>query len=78
VSHYNPFVCQHPVCAWGQERYLAFSGGAAKHPSELMSDDVVGDGFGTGKLRTHDGGFLVKHTWTGSPPGQILIGEEGL
>jgi lipopolysaccharide transport system ATP-binding protein len=26
---------------------------------------AAGDYFGTGKLRTHEGGFLVKHQWTG-------------
>jgi lipopolysaccharide transport system ATP-binding protein len=39
---------------------------------------VAGDYFGTGKLRTHEGGFLVKQKWTVSPPGQVITGEEGL
>jgi lipopolysaccharide transport system ATP-binding protein len=30
---------------------------------------AVGDYFGTGQLRTHEEGFLVKHKWTVSPPG---------
>jgi homopolymeric O-antigen transport system ATP-binding protein len=30
---------------------------------------VAGDYFGTGQLRTHEGGFLVKHKWTVSPLG---------
>jgi len=28
---------------------------------------TAGDYFGTGQLRTHDDGFLVKHKWTFSP-----------
>ena len=29
---------------------------------------AAGDHFGTGRLRTHEDGFLVKHTWTASLP----------
>jgi lipopolysaccharide transport system ATP-binding protein len=29
---------------------------------------AAGDYFGTGQLKTHKEGFLVKHTWTVSPP----------
>ena len=29
---------------------------------------AAGDYFGTGQLRTHDDGFLVKHKWTVSLP----------
>lgn len=39
---------------------------------------AAGDYFGTGKLRTHEDGFLVKHTWTVSPQAESSRVDEGL
>jgi lipopolysaccharide transport system ATP-binding protein len=68
-------VCHIPDLPLAPGRYVfnLFStvrGGIADWVSDAGYLTVAaGDYFGTGQLKTHDAGFLVKHSWTASPPG---------
>jgi hypothetical protein len=71
-------VCHLPELPWAPgndvfQRFSTVGGVIADWISGAGTLHVVaGDSFGTGKLRTHEGGFLVKHKWTVSPPGQVI------
>lgn len=66
--------CQIPELPLAPGRYVfnlfsTVGGVIADWVQQAGSLDVaIGDYFGTGQLKTHDGGFLVKNKWTVSSP----------
>jgi lipopolysaccharide transport system ATP-binding protein len=67
------FVCQIPELPLAPGRYVfnlfsTIGGETADWVQQAGYLDVAaGDYFGTGQLRTHDEGFVVKHRWSVKP-----------